>query len=110
MHHKFPQSSTALRVFVLILTSLSCAGAAMAQEKATNIEPSAQSQTIGTVGNSAAGETGSVPIHPASPKSTAEIRRTSLTPATKSNDPVVTASTPESKSNGSTPTTSTPAT
>ena len=110
MHHKFPQSSTALRVFVLILTSLSCAGAAMAQEKATNIEPSVQSQTIGTVGNSAAGETGLVPIGPASPKSTAEIRPTSLTPATKSNDPVVTASTPESKSNGSTPSTSTQAT
>jgi len=86
MHHKFPQSSTALRVFVLILTSLSCAGAAMAQEKATNIEPSAQSQTIGTVGNSVAGETGPVPIGPASPKSTAEIRPTSLTSATKSNE------------------------
>src|SRR5438876_11818010 len=86
MHHKFPQSSTALRVFVLILTSLSCAGAAMAQEKATNIEPSAQSQTIGTVGNSAAGETGPVPIGPVSPKSTAEIRPTSLTPATSSNE------------------------
>ena len=50
MHHLFPQSSKALRVFALILAAFFSAGAAMAQQKATNIEASGQPQATGTVG------------------------------------------------------------
>src|SRR5436309_10573850 len=92
MHHLFPQSSKALRVFALILTCLFWVAAAAAQENPRNIELSAQPQTAsqpqttGAVGNPAAGETGPVPIGPASPKSTAEIQEPASTPATKSNE------------------------
>ena len=40
MHHKFPQSSTILHVFALILTSWLCAVAAMAQENAPRMTAS----------------------------------------------------------------------
>jgi len=58
----------------------------MAQEKATNIEPSARPQTIGTVGSAAAGATGLSPTNPASPKPTAEIPVATSKPPSKSND------------------------
>src|SRR6267378_1747707 len=44
MNHTFPQSSTILRVFALIVTCLFCVVAAMAQDKTTNVAPFAQAQ------------------------------------------------------------------
>jgi len=86
MNQKFRQSSIVLRVFALILTCFFSAEATMAQEKATNIEPSARPQTIGTVGSAAAGATGLSPTNPASPKPTAEIPVATSKPPSKSND------------------------
>ena len=48
MHQKFPQSSTVLRVLALILACFFSSVAALAQEKAANIEPSVQPQSSGT--------------------------------------------------------------
>ena len=45
MHHEFPQSSVILRVFALIVMCLSCGAAAIAQDKTTNIPPSAPPQS-----------------------------------------------------------------
>jgi soluble lytic murein transglycosylase-like protein len=44
MHQKFPQSSAILRVFALIVTSLFCGLAAMAQDQTANVTPPAQPQ------------------------------------------------------------------
>src|SRR2546425_1986516 len=78
MHYKLSKSSTALRVLALILACLFCAAAAMAQEKATGIAPSAQPQT--TVANPAVGETGLVQANPTFPKpETSTITATPLT-------------------------------
>ncbi len=86
MHQKFRKSSTVLRVFALILAALFCAGAAMAQEKATNIEPSAQPQATGTVGTPGAAKTNLTASDSASRKGTAEPAANASKPLTKSND------------------------
>src|ERR1041385_1415708 len=73
MHHKFPQSSTILRVFALILTSWLCAVAAMAQENVTAIAPKIVDKVP------AAGKTAVVAGHPSSEKETANDYQSSLT-------------------------------
>ena len=99
MHQKFPQSSIVLRVFALILACFFSAAAAMAQEKATNIEPSAQPQATGTVRTPEAGKPNLPATDSAPLKTTAELPPTASTPVTKSNDSKATASTPVTKSN-----------
>jgi hypothetical protein len=109
MHQKFPQSSVVLRVFALILACFFSAVGAMAQEKATNIEPSVQPQPTATVGTAEAGKTilpvtdsaankkmvGATDSKPL--KTTTELPSTALTPVTKSNDSKTTSSTPVTK-------------
>lgn len=81
MHQKLSQSSAIPRVFALILACIFSAVGVMAQEKARNIEPSAQPQTPGTVANPAAGKTG-LPVSDSPPrKPNAE-----TSASTKSND------------------------
>ncbi len=101
MHQKFPQSSTVLRVFALILACFFSAAASMAQEKATNIEPSAQPQATGTVGTAEAGKTKPPATDSTPGKTTAKLPPAISTPVTKSNDSKATASTPPTKSNDS---------
>ena len=86
MHQKFRKSSTVPRVFALILAALFSTGAAMAQEKATNIEPSAQPQATGTVGTPEAVKTNLPASDSASRKATAKPAANALKPVTKSND------------------------
>jgi soluble lytic murein transglycosylase-like protein len=101
MHQKFPQSSIVLRVFALILACFFSAGAAMAQEKATNVEPPAQPQVTGTVGTAGAGET-NLPATDSTPRKTRpEVPPAASAPVAKSNDSKATASTPVTKSNDS---------
>ena len=86
MHQKFRKSSTVLRVFALILAAFFSAGAAMAQEKATNIEPSGQPQATGTVGTPGAAKTTLPASDSASRKATAKRAANASKPVTKSND------------------------
>src|SRR6266851_3594977 len=97
MHHKFPQSSTALSVFAMILTCLFCAVAAMAQEKAAIVEPSAQPQTIGTAGTPAAGKADVLSTDSAPSKTRAEAPALTSTLVTKPNDSAPTTSTPATR-------------
>jgi soluble lytic murein transglycosylase-like protein len=85
MHRKFPQSSTILRVFALILACLSCAVVIAAQENPKTDPASAQPKTIATVGNLTPGETG-LPSTDSARKPDAEISRATSAPVTKSND------------------------
>jgi soluble lytic murein transglycosylase-like protein len=108
MDQKFPQSSTVLRVFALILACVFSAVAAMAQEKAVNVEPSVQPQATGTVGTPEAVKT-NLPASDSLPrKTTAEIPPAASMPVTKSNDSKASASTPPMKSNESTAPSATP--
>ena len=108
MHQKFPQSSIVLRVFALILACFFSAGAAMAQEKVPNVEPSGQPKATATVGTPEAGKT-NLPASDSKPLKTAtELPPTALTPVTKSNDSKATASTPPTKSNDSAAPSATP--
>src|SRR5882762_6167919 len=101
MHQKFPQSSIVLRLFVLILACFFSAVAAMAQEKITNIGPSAQPQASGSVGTTGVAET-KLPATDSAPlKTTTKLAPTALTPVTKSNDSKAPASTPVTKSDDS---------
>ncbi len=77
MHLKFPQSSSALFVFAVILIALVCDAAAMAQGQATTVEPSAQKQAISTDVD---------PAPNSAPRKTAELGAKAPTQATKSND------------------------
>ena len=86
MHQKFRQSSTVLRVFALIIACFFSAMAAMAQEKATNVEPSGQPQATGTVGTPVAGKAALPATDSAPRKTTAELPLTPSKPVTKSND------------------------
>jgi soluble lytic murein transglycosylase-like protein len=98
MHQKFPQPSVVLRVFALILVSFFSALAAMAQEKATNIEPSVQPLTSATVGPPETGKT-NLPAADSTPlKTTTELPPTALMSVTKPNDSKATASTPVTRS------------
>ena len=101
MHQKFFQSSIVLRVFALILACFFSAVAAMAQEKITNIGPSAQPQASGSVGTTGVAETKLPPTDSAPLKTTTELAPTALTPVTKSNDSKAPASTPVTKSDDS---------
>src|SRR5437764_9400413 len=76
MHLKFPQSSSALSVFAVILIALVC-DVAMAQGQATTVEPSAQTQAISTDVD---------PAPNSASRKTAELGAKASTPATKSND------------------------
>jgi soluble lytic murein transglycosylase-like protein len=86
MHQKFPQSSTVLRVFALILACLFSAGAVMAQDKSANVEPSALPQATDTVGTPGAGETTRPSTDSGALKTTTEILATTSTLPTKSTD------------------------
>jgi len=86
MHQKFPQSSTVLRVFALILACLFSAGAAIAQDKAANVAPSAQPQATGSVETPEAGETKPPSTDSAARKTTRELPANASTPPTKSPD------------------------
>src|SRR5258706_14606371 len=56
MHQKSLQSSVSLRVLAVVLACSFFAVAAMAQEKAANVAPSAQAGTVAAGGNSAIGK------------------------------------------------------
>src|SRR5438132_3664533 len=93
MHQKFPQSSTVLRVFALILACFFSAVAAMAQGKVTNIEPVTQAETVATSENPSVAEIAVTATDPSarkadakSPKPAAETSTITSTAVTKSND------------------------
>ena len=86
MHQKFSQSSTVLRVLALSLACLFSSVAALAQEKAANIEPSVQPQSSGTVETPRTGETNLPATDAARRKATSEPSANTSKPATKSNN------------------------
>jgi soluble lytic murein transglycosylase-like protein len=88
-------------VFALILAGLFSAAAAMAQEKATNIEPARQPQAPAAVGTPEAGKTNLSAADSGPGKTTAEQSPAASTPVTKSNDSKAPASTPVTKSSDS---------
>jgi len=97
-------------VFALILACLFSAVAARAQEKATNIEPSAQPQAPATVGTPAAGKTNLPAADSAPGKTTAKLPPAASTPVAKSNESKATPSTPMTKANASAATSATTST
>src|SRR6266571_2851026 len=94
MHQTFRKSSTVPRVFALILAAFFSAGAAMAQQKATNIEPSGQPRTTGTVGTPGIAKTNLPASDSASRKATVEPAADASKPVTKSNDSAATSTAP----------------
>jgi len=85
-------------VSALILTCFFCATAALAQEKATNVEPSTQSQVTGTVATPQAAKTDPPASDSLPLRATVELPATALRPVPKTKDSKAIASTPPAKS------------